>query len=248
MRLYSLLARLVIKDVGASTISRGSQEEAPVPARPPNCGGDAVDTDLRWESIFSQGKTICYRSGQPMLLKGSPKGNVLRVVEGWALATDPHPDGTRTFLELCGRGQLLGETSALSGELRNADVTAVCRTLVQVVGHERFLAGLGCNDVLVGMLLDAQQLHKTANVRAGLRRFGVASGLSRLLLDLARTAGVPLVAGIPQKVLADVLGVTPRTLYGAVAELGRRGAISTRWPVVHITDEVVLKELARSDA
>ncbi|MET7891800.1 helix-turn-helix domain-containing protein [Streptomyces mirabilis] len=81
-----------------------------------------------------------------------------------------------------------------------------------------------------------------------MRRFGVASGLSRLLLDLARTVGVPLVAGIPQKVLADVLGVTPRTLYGAVAELGRRGAISTRWPVVHITDEVVLKELARSDA
>ena len=207
-----------------------------------------MDVDLRWESVFSHGRTICYRSGQPMLLKGSQKGNILRVVEGWALATDPHPDGTHTFLEIRGRGQLLGETSALSGEPRNADVTAVCRTFVQVIGHERFLAGLGSNDVLVGMLLDAQQVHKTANVRAGLRRFGVASGLSRLLLDLAQTAGVPLVAGVPQKVLAEVLGVTPRTLYGAVAELGRRGAISTRWPVVHITNEAVLKELSRSDA
>ncbi|MFJ9893814.1 Crp/Fnr family transcriptional regulator [Streptomyces sp. NPDC091280] len=207
-----------------------------------------MNIDLRWDSVFSRGRTICYRSGQPMLLKGSQKGNVLRVVEGWALVTDPHPDGTPTFLEIRGRGQLLGETSALSGEPRNADVTAVCRTFVQVIGYERFLAGLGCDDVLVGMLLDAQQVHKTANMRAGLRRFGVVSGLSRLLLDLAQTAGVPLVAGVPQKVLAEVLGVTPRTLYGAVAELGCRGAISTRWPVVHITDEAVLKELARSDA
>ncbi|RMB85443.1 hypothetical protein CTZ28_11570 [Streptomyces shenzhenensis] len=161
--------------------------------------------------------------------------------------TEPYPDGTRAFLEIRGKGQLLGETSALSGALRNADVTAVCRTVVQAVGHGRFLAGLGCNDVLV-MLLDAQHLHRTANVRVGVRRFGVVSGLSRLLLDLARTASTPFLAGIPQKVLAYALGVTPRTLYGAVAELERRGAISARWPVVHLTDEAVLKELARSEA
>ncbi|MEV6419973.1 cyclic nucleotide-binding domain-containing protein [Streptomyces sp. NPDC051662] len=206
-----------------------------------------MDVDRWWEKIFDSGRTLSYRSGQPMLLKGSQKGSVLRVVEGWALVTDPHLDGTRTFLELRGRGQLLGETSALSGGPRNADVTAVCRTVVRAVGSERFLAELRRNDVLVGMLLHAQELHRTTNVRAGLRRFGVVSGLSGLLLDLTRTVGAPVVVGIPQKVLACVLGVTPRTLYDAVAELERRGALSARWPVVHITDETVLRELAHSD-
>lgn len=207
-----------------------------------------LDAYPRWQSIFDRGKIISYRPGQPMLLKGSQKGNVLRIVEGWALVTDPYPDGTRTFLELRGRGQLLGETSALSGEPRNADVTAVCRTVVQVIGCERFLAEIENNEVLIGLLLHAQQSHRMANVRAGLRSFGIVSGLSRLLLDLSRTAGTPHVSGIPQKVLAQVLGVTPRTLYGAIADLERRGALSARWPVVHIVDETVLKELARSNA
>jgi CRP-like cAMP-binding protein len=183
-----------------------------------------------------------------MILKGSQGGNVLRILEGWALVTDPHPDGTRTFLELRGRGQLLGETSALSGEPRNADVTAVCRTVVQAVGCERFVAEVENSEVLIGLLLHAQQSHRMANVRAGLRSFGTASRLSRLLLDLAQTAGTPHVSGIPQKVLAQVLGVTPRTLYDAVGDLERRGALSARWPVVHIVDEAVLKELARSNA
>ncbi|MFE2261927.1 Crp/Fnr family transcriptional regulator [Streptomyces griseosporeus] len=207
-----------------------------------------LDTRPSWESIFDRGKTISYRADQPMLLKGSQKGNVLRIVEGWALVTDPHPDGKPTFLELRGRGQLLGETSALSGEPRNADATAICRTVVQAVGYERFLAEIENSNVLIGLLLHAQQSHRMANVRSGLRSFGIMSGLSRLLLDLAETAGTPHVAGIPQKVMAQVLGVTPRTLYGAVAELERRSAVSARWPVVHITDAAVLKELARSDA
>jgi CRP-like cAMP-binding protein len=183
-----------------------------------------------------------------MLLKGAHKGNVLRVVEGWASVTDPHPDGSRTFLELRGRGQLLGETSALSGELRNADVTAVCHTVVQAIGYERFLAELWSDEVLVGMLLHVQQLHRTTNVRVGLRRFGVVSGLSRLLLDLAHIAAASRVTGITQKVLADALGVSRRTLYDAVADLERRGALSARWPVLHLTNESVLRKLARCDA
>ncbi|MEU3987947.1 Crp/Fnr family transcriptional regulator [Streptomyces platensis] len=206
-----------------------------------------MDVERCWEKVFGPGRSLTYRKGQPMILKGSPRGSVLRVVEGWALVTDPHPDGSRTFLELRGRGQLLGETSVLSGGRRNADVTAVCRTTVRVVDGDRFIAELRRNDVLVGMLLRAQEMHRTANMRAGLRSFGVVNGLSRLLLDLAGTAGEPLVAGIPQKVLAYALGVTPRTLYEAVAELERRGALSTRWPVIGITDEAVLRQLAHSD-
>lgn len=207
-----------------------------------------MDVDPHWEKVFASGTTRSYGAGQPMLLKGSQKGNVLRVLEGWALVTDPHADGSNTFLELRGRGQLLGETSALSGEPRNANVTAVCRTVVHAVASDQFLTAVMVHkEVQLGMILYAHAMHRTANVRAGLRSFGVVSGLSQLLLDLAHTAGVPLVAGIPQKVLAYALGVTPRTLHDAVADLERRRALSARWPVVDITDEAVLKELAHSE-
>ncbi|MFE7575157.1 Crp/Fnr family transcriptional regulator [Streptomyces sp. NPDC057521] len=207
-----------------------------------------MDVDRHWESVFAPGTARTYEAGQPMILKGNQKGKVLRVLEGWALVTDPHADGSSTFLELRGRGQLLGETSVLSGEPCNANVTAVCRTVVRSVAGDRFLAAATAHrEVQIGMILHAQELHRTANVRAGLRRFGVVCGLSRLLLDLARTAGAPLVAGIPQKVLAEALGVTPRTLHDAVAELVRRGAVSARWPVIDIKDEAVLRELARSE-
>lgn len=179
-----------------------------------------MDVDRHWEKVFAPGTARSYLAGQPMLLKGSQKGNVLRVLEGWALVTDPHADGSNTFLELRGRGQLLGETSALSGEPRNANVTAVCRTVVRAVASDRFLTAVTAHkEVQFGMILHAQEQHRTANVRAGLRSFGVVSGLSQLLLDLARTAGAPLVAGIPQKVLAYALGVTP----------GRCATLSPTW-------------------
>ncbi|MFD3481977.1 Crp/Fnr family transcriptional regulator [Streptomyces sp. NPDC058665] len=207
-----------------------------------------MDVDRHWEKVFAHGTTRPYLARQPMLLKGSPSESVLRVLEGWALVTDPHADGSSTFLELRGRGQLLGETSALSGEPRNANVTAVCRTIVRAVPSDLFLAAVTAHkEIQVGMILHAQDLHRTSNVRAGLRSFGVIRGLSRLLLDLVRTAGAPLVAGIPQKVLAHALGVTSRTLRDAFAELERRRVLSVRWPVVDITDEAVLKELARSE-
>jgi CRP-like cAMP-binding protein len=170
---------------------------------------------------------------------------VLLVSQGWAVATDPYPDGTRTFLELRGRGQLLGETSALSGGLPNADVTAVCRTVVRAIRNERFLSRLRRGDLLLKLLLDAQESHRMSNVRAGLRRSGVVNGLSRLLLDLTRTTGSSFVADVPQKVLADVLGVTPRTLRAAIAELRRRGALAARRPAVDIKDAAILRELAR---
>ncbi|MFE3722307.1 Crp/Fnr family transcriptional regulator [Streptomyces cyaneofuscatus] len=207
-----------------------------------------MDVDRHWEKVFAPGSTRSYDAGQPMLLKGSRSGYVLRVLEGWALATEPHEDGSSKFLELRGRGQLLGETSALSRDPCNANVTAVCRTVVQAVTNDRFFAeATGHKEIQVSMFLDAQKQHRTANVRAGLRSFGVVSGLSRLLLDLARTADAPLVVGIPQKVLAHALGVTPRTLYSAFADLERRRALSARWPVLNITDESVLKKLARSE-
>ncbi|MFD7663127.1 Crp/Fnr family transcriptional regulator [Streptomyces sp. NPDC059788] len=206
-----------------------------------------MDADRCWDNIFDRGRTLTYRKDQPIFLKGGQRGCVLRVVEGWALVTDPHPDGRRAFLELRGRGQLLGETSALTGGQRNADVTAVCRTTVRAVNGDRFAAELRRSDDLIGVLLRAHESHRKANLRVGLRSFGVVNGLSRLLLDLAGTAGAPLVAGIPQKVLAYALGVTPRTLYEAVAELERRGAVSVSWPVIGLTDETVLRGLAHSD-
>lgn len=207
-----------------------------------------MDVDHHWDRVFALGMTHSYLAGQPILLKGSQKGQVLRVLEGWALVTDPHADGSNTFLELRGRGQLLGETSALSGDPRNANVTAICRTVVRAIPSDRFLtAVMEHREIQVDIILQAQEMHRTANVRAGLRSFGVVNGLSRLLLDLTRVAGVPQVVGIPQKVLAYALGVTPRTLYDAVADLERRRALSVRWPVVGITDEVVLKELAHCE-
>ncbi|MFF1518027.1 Crp/Fnr family transcriptional regulator [Streptomyces sp. NPDC058305] len=207
-----------------------------------------MDVDPHWDKVFALGTTRSYPAGQPMLLKGSHKGDVLRVVEGWTLVTDPHVDGSVTFLEIRGRGQLLGETSALSGKARNAHVTAVCRTVVRAVSCESFLSAVRTqHELQMGLILHAQERHRTANIRAGLRSFGVVSGLSLLLLELSRTAGSLLVVGIPQKVLAGALSVTPRTLRGAVADLEGRGALSVRWPVVGITDKAVLEELARCE-
>ncbi len=213
-------------------VMRGSEEKPMV-------------VDRRWDSIFRSGRTASYPKGQRVFLKGQPGGSVLRVVKGWVLVTEPNPDGTDTFLEIRGRGQLIGEASAFSGGVRNANVDAICKTVVQAVESGRFLADVERRDLMKDLLVHAQELHRQSNVRVGARGLGVRSSLSWLLLDLARTAGEPLISGIPQKTLAFALGVTPRTLSTAVSMLERRDAISVRWPAIRIRDERALRQLAR---
>lgn len=202
--------------------------------------------DVEWHNLFAQGRQREYPRGTSILRKGEPAGAVLFVVSGWALVTDPHRNGSFTTLELKGRGQLLGETAAITQRLRNADVRAVSPTTVRAVSHEQFLALLADRSHLAtGLFMDLQDQHHAANIRTGLRRLGLVHSLSRLLLDLAQRSGGNRVDGIPQKVIADVLGVTPRTLRTCLDFLAGRGALVTRWrvPSFEIADEAALREL-----
>lgn len=205
--------------------------------------------DKEWDELFGRGRKLECPPGEVILRKGDTRdrGGVLRVVSGWAVVTDRHRDGSVTTLELRGARQLLGETAALGRRLRNADVHAVTRITAEVVSCERFRSYVqGRNHLLVELFLDGLGERRAANLRAGLRSFGVASSLSRLLLDLARHSGSSTVEGIPQKVIAGLLGVTTRTVRTEMSRLVNCGAVIAQWPVIKITDESVLREMARA--
>jgi CRP-like cAMP-binding protein len=205
-----------------------------------------MGADQEMGSLFERGFLRKFAPGEVIFVKGAAKGTVLRIIEGWVLATDPHSDGTETPLELRGPGQLVGETSALCDGPRNATVSAVCRTTAFAVGSGEFLAHVGRDrELIAALLLDEASRHHAANLRAGIRPYGIVPALSRLLLDLARRSGSTTLQGIPQRVLAGLLGVTRPTLRVGLRSLAESGAVIARRPVITITDEQTLRETAR---
>ncbi|MFJ9692117.1 Crp/Fnr family transcriptional regulator [Kitasatospora sp. NPDC101183] len=231
---------------GRRTGRRGSDLRSPE-RNDGESGRSAMDCSQKLAELFRKGRRKEYRPGEPILIKGTAVDDVLLIVNGWAQVTDPHADGSETFLDLRCRGELLGDTGVLGGRPRNANVHAVRRTVTLAVGGTQFLAFIKQHDLLKQLLLSAHEQHLAANRLTGARRFGSAAVTSRLLLDLSRRCGSPTLRGITQKAMAGMLGITLPTLRKAIADLSTSGAVRAEWPDVEIRDQGVLRETARLD-
>src|ERR1700730_10571175 len=71
-----------------------------------------------------------FAAGQTILRQGDPADFLFVIESGLALESVPGPGGRESVLAELGPGQLVGETSILTGQPRAADVRAIVDTVV----------------------------------------------------------------------------------------------------------------------
>lgn len=191
-----------------------------------------------------------YRRGERLFLEGDPSDAVFVVAEGRARVYGVTPDGHEVTLSVRGPGDLIGEMGALEpGGRRSASVVALdplrCRVLSATELH-RFLEGhphaaLALLQLVIGRLRNADRR------RAEFGSYDTTRRLARMLLEAATDAGGRTVTGEPagsvrldlslsQQELAGLVGASRESVARALAELRRRGLVSTGRRTITIDD------------
>ncbi|RBY79125.1 hypothetical protein DQ239_05520 [Blastococcus sp. TF02-09] len=206
------------------------------------------DADLA--ELAAGGQPLRLAAGQVLMAEGEPSDAVIVVLEGQLEITRDGGGGPPVLLNVCSRGDLLGELGVLQGVPRSATVRARTPALVQRIGADvldRLLAHprsarallqvtarrLAREEALLRQrermaalgALTAGLLHEVNNPAAAVSRSAVR--LRRLLAEEDRSSPLHALAGPPPVdalVRADAATALARVLARAVPGLGGAAA------------------------
>ncbi|MGN6169891.1 MAG: Crp/Fnr family transcriptional regulator [Solirubrobacteraceae bacterium] len=148
--------------------------------------------DPEREGLLAAGRTRQWQSGEMLVRAGDPADSATVVLSGSIKVHKTATEGAEVVLALLGRGDLLGEMSALRDAVRSADATALEPVRGVVVSVPALRAFLGSHPRATSALLEMAlaRLHVS-----DLRRieFATAGSLARVatrLVELAERFGV----------------------------------------------------------
>lgn len=161
--------------------------------------------------------------------------------------------GHETILRVAGAGEVVGETSFLTGAPPENDAIAVEPSRLCVFDHADLAGLLGrLPDIGVGMLRAlAAKLTSAERMLAALTSADVGTRVAAYLLDCPTTwdaaGGVTVHLPLPKNQVAAHLGTTPETLSRRLAALERDGLIRLlKGRDVAILDAAALEQRASS--
>ncbi|AGL18881.1 Crp/Fnr family transcriptional regulator [Actinoplanes sp. N902-109] len=190
--------------------------------------------------------------GRQLIREGAAAAHVVLLLGGFAKITTVL-EGFETLLGLRLPGEVIGETGALTGQPRNATVTACGRVVAGVVSRADFEAFLRRRPEAATLVMAsvARQLNWADRRRADFAVFPAHIRLARLLSEIADVCAVArpdgavdLAVPLSQPELAAMIGIAPATMHKAVADLRARNLISTGYRRVSVLDPAALRTLA----
>jgi CRP-like cAMP-binding protein len=202
------------------------------------------------------GRARTYRRGERLVLEGDQSDTMFVVIEGRARVFTGTPEGTEVTLCVRGPGDLIGEMGALDpGGRRSASVVALepvrCRVLtareLQAFLDDHPRASLALLRLVIGRLRDADRRRTEFGPYDATRR------LARVLVEAADQAvggtgraadGVHLGLALSQNELSGLIGASRESVARALAELRRRGLVTTARRSVTIADPDGLRRYA----
>lgn len=203
-------------------------------------------------ALGALGRWGTYRRGERLFLEGDRSDAVYLVVEGRARVYSVTAEGNEVTLSVRGAGDLVGEMGALEPQgRRSASVVALeplrCRVLSATELH-RFLeahphAALALLQLVIGRLRHADRR------RAEFGSYDTTRRVARILVEAAREGGGSVGASPPasrpgvalsQQELAGLVGASRESVARALAELRRRGLVTTGRRAVTIRDLTAL--------
>ena len=206
---------------------------------PPEVARSLVGNSVR--RTFAAGRTI--------LREGARDSHVFLLISGFVKVTTA-AEGIETLLGIRLPGEVVGEIGALTGEPRNATVTACGPLAVGQVSRGEFEAFLRQRPDAGALIAAAvaRQLRWANRRRTDFAAFPAHLRLARLLAEMAEVCGrerpdgrVELLVPLSQTDLAAMIAIAPATMQKAVHELRDQGLIATGYRRLVITDPARLR-------
>jgi len=117
-------------------LGRMARDTSPPHAAAPDLPGGRIG------ELFRSGRRVHLRPGANLLTEGDASNRVVLVLSGRLKVSSYSDSGRETVLGFRGRGDVLGELSAIDGEPHAATVVAVEPSEIAVLAADRFVAGL----------------------------------------------------------------------------------------------------------
>jgi CRP/FNR family cyclic AMP-dependent transcriptional regulator len=204
--------------------------------------------------LLALGVRQAYAPGRRLIREGDAATHVVLLLSGFAKITTVL-GGFETLLGIRLPGEVIGETGALTGQPRNATVTACGRVVASLVNRGNFEAFLRRRPDAATLVMAsvARQLRWADRRRTDFAVFPAHIRLARLLAEIAEVCAVArpdgsvdLAVPLSQPELAAMIGIASATMHKAVADLRGRNLISTGYRRVSVLDLAGLRSLADS--
>lgn len=218
------------------------------------CGGQAFLGALNAaerDELQGIGRQRSLRRGETIFHEGDPSDFVVLILEGNVKVSCIAELGAETILAICGAGEIVGEMSAVDGEPRSAQVSALGPVRVQVIPAGDFLRFLEAHPrvLKVVLALISSRLRDADRKLTEFRAFHVPSRIALRLLELSQTHGRQISEGIAldlplsQQELAEWAGASREAVAKALRLLRERGAIDTGRRAITILRPDLLRRL-----
>jgi CRP/FNR family cyclic AMP-dependent transcriptional regulator len=207
----------------------------------------AVAAELVAESVRKR-----FDSGRVLIREGGTDAHVALLISGFVKVTTA-VEGYETLLGIRLPGEVVGEIGALTGEPRNATVTACGRVIAGLLSQARFEGFLSRRPDATRLIAGAvaRQLRWANRRRSDFAAFPAHIRLARLLSEIAEVCGrelpdgtVELAVPLSQPELAAMIAIAQATVQKAVHDLRDAGLITTGYRRLVLLDPVRLAKLA----
>lgn len=200
------------------------------------------------EALVAEGALSRLRAGQWAQAEGDEETGLMVVIEGAVDLFCQAPGDREVRISHAGAGAALGQTMRFGGGPRL--VTAVCAEpslLLRVsdAGLER-IARLRPDIWRAVATLVYFQLRNALQMAAEIAALPPRQRLASRLLMLARGREAPVVLNVSQQGLAEMIGLTRKTVNGHLAGLQREGAVRLDYARIWIEDARRLQVVADS--
>jgi CRP/FNR family cyclic AMP-dependent transcriptional regulator len=195
-----------------------------------------------------------FESGRVLIREGDTDTHVVLLLNGFVKVTTA-VEGYETLLGIRLPGEVVGEIGALTGEPRNATVTACGRVTAGLLSQARFEGFLArrpdASRLIAGAV--ARQLRWANRRRSDFAAFPAHIRLARLLSEIAEVCGRPRADGtielavpLSQPEIAAMIAIAPATVQKAMHDLRDAGLIATGYRRLVLLDPVRLGKLESS--
>jgi CRP/FNR family cyclic AMP-dependent transcriptional regulator len=177
------------------------------------------------------GRSVRYRAGRTIFAQGDPANSLFLLMEGRVWIVVSSSTGRESSLGILYPGLFFGHVSCLAEELRRSTARALTNCVVVRIEREQMIKALreqqSVCEMFINFLLWLQDRYEDAIVDRSVNRSELR--LVRALVELAYAGRSPRnkrqVTGVPQEILAELVGTTRARVNCFMTRLRKRGVI-----------------------